>query len=159
MEMVALALHAVSVALLGEAERVAEQRFGAVGNVRRGIRARAGDAHERVLAWDLAVLGGGNELARPDDDQFEREAVVVAKAQPLGPPLRRVTAVRQPSLPKAERILRGDSELNEMDHARARATAGGIGKLEPGHQRSGRAALVAEVEVVGVGLIEVDRLL
>jgi hypothetical protein len=46
-----------------------------------------------------------------------------------------------------------------VDHARARAAASGPWELEPGQDRPGRAGLVAEVQVVGVGLVEVDGLL
>ena len=54
---------------------------------------------------------------------------------------------------------RGDRELEGVDVAEAGAAAGGAGELEPREDRAGRAGLVAEVEVVGVGGVEVDRLL
>ena len=46
-----------------------------------------------------------------------------------------------------------------MDHARAGPTRPGAGELEPGQDGSRRALLVAEVEVVRLGRVEVDRLL
>jgi hypothetical protein len=46
-----------------------------------------------------------------------------------------------------------------VDHARAGAASGGAGELEPGEDRAGRAGLVAEVQVVGVGRVEVHGLL
>jgi hypothetical protein len=46
-----------------------------------------------------------------------------------------------------------------VDHAVAGLAERRAGELEEGQDRAWRAALVAEVQVVDVGLIEVDRLL
>ncbi len=46
-----------------------------------------------------------------------------------------------------------------MNHARARPAGLDTGELEPCEDRAGRALLVAEVEVVGLRRVEVDRLL
>ena len=46
-----------------------------------------------------------------------------------------------------------------MDHPGAGTTGGRAGELEPGQDRARRAALIAEVQVVGLGCVEVDRLL
>ena len=49
--------------------------------------------------------------------------------------------------------------MHGVDHAVAGTAIRGARELEEGEDRAGRAALVAEVQVVDVGLIEVDRLL
>jgi hypothetical protein len=46
-----------------------------------------------------------------------------------------------------------------VDVAQARPALGDAGELEPSEDRAGRSLLVAEVQVVGVGRVEVDGLL
>ena len=61
--------------------------------------------------------------------------------------------------PEVERVLGGDAPLDGVDHAVAGPAGRRAGELEEGQDRARRAALVAEVQVVDVGLVEVDRLL
>src|SRR5438876_237118 len=58
-----------------------------------------------------------------------------------------------------ERLVRGGAQLDGVDHAVAGLAEGRAGELEEGQDRARGAALIAEVQVVDVRLIEVDRLL
>jgi hypothetical protein len=58
--------------------------------------------------------------------------------------------------PVLERIG-GDEEGGGVDHAGARPSWGGHGEGEEGEDRAGMAARVAEIEVIGAGIVEIDR--
>jgi hypothetical protein len=106
-------------------------------------------------AGTFGVHGAQRRVAVVGDHELEREAVRVGEAQ------RALAALgaRQTPGPEVQRGVRGHAELQHVDHPDAGAAAGGAGELEPREDRAGRAGLVAEVQVVGVGRVEVDGLL
>ncbi len=64
----------------------------------------------------------------------------------------------EPLLPPAERTRR-DREDGGADFAGAGPAADDVGEREIGHHRAGRAGLVAVVEVIDAGFVEIDGLL
>jgi hypothetical protein len=56
-------------------------------------------------------------------------------------------------------VLRGDGQLDQVDHPRAPSSGRRVPKLEPGEDRPRRPLLVAEIQVISVGSVEVDCLL
>jgi len=101
------------------------------------------------------VLGGQRRIAERGHDELQPEAVVVLESQRVAV----ADGAVEPLLPEVERGGGGDGELERVDLAHARAAARGAGELEPGEDRARRALLVAEVEVVRLGRVEVDGLL
>ena len=138
-----------------EAEHLGQHRLRHAGVL--AVRARAFERRDRVLGRDLGMLGAQRRLV--GDHQLEREAVVVLEAQARVAAGRRVVGAVEAIGPEVERRLRSDPELERVDHPEPGAPARGAGELEPGEDRSGRALLVAEVEVVRLGRVEVDGLL
>ena len=159
-EVALLAVEAVgAVAEVGEPELLGQQALVGADDARRGVGPRGLDPEDRMLGWDVRVLGPERRVAVIGDDEHEREAVIVVEPQPALLAHRLEPAGTQALLPERERVLGADAELDPVDHSRTGVAARRAGELEPGEDRPGRPALVAEVEVVGVRLVEVDRLL
>ncbi len=148
----------LTVAEVGEAERLGQQP--AVGVKSPGdVGAGALDAEDGVIGRHLRVLGAQRRVAVVCDHELQAEPVVVSEAQrPLGP-LALVSLRRQSAGPEVERVLGGDAELDGVDHAGSGPARPGAGELEPGQDRPGGALLIAEVQVVGIRGVEIDRLL
>ena len=118
------------------------------------------EAQQRVLGRDVGRVGGERGVVDGDREQLVAQALEVREGQRavLGA-LGGDVGVGQACGPEVERLVGRDAPLDGVDHAVAGLAEGRAGELEEGQDRAGRAALVAEVQVVDVGLIEVDRLL
>ena len=106
------------------------------------------------------MLGAQRRVAVPGDDELEAQPVVVLEATALA----RSAGWRYPlpasrAGPEVQSRLGSHAELERVDHPRARAPASRAGELEPGEDRARGALLVPEVQVVGLGRVEVDGLL
>ena len=154
------ALQAVAACRIGgeEAERVCQQLTIGL-EWPADVRPGAFDPGDRMLGRDLGVARLQRRVPGVGDDQLEAEAVVVGEAERAFAALTRIAALAEALLPELQRCLARDPELDRVDHARAGSARLRAGELEPGEDRPGRALLVAEVQVVGLGRVEVDRLL
>src|SRR3954447_2461840 len=96
-------------------------------------------------------------IAVRDGDQLEVEAVVIGEAKRvLRRALARVALAAEPLGPEVDRLRRWNPQLDQMDVPDPRPPRSRARELEPREDRTRRAGLVAEVEVVRLGLIEVD---
>ncbi len=119
------------------------------------------EAADGVLGVDAAV-GPGQASVALDLDQREAVAIGTGEMQALLAEgfvsLQAVDVVRgEPFRPERQRAL-GHGENGFADLARARAPASDIREREIGHHRAGRSDLVAIVEMIDVGSVEIHRL-
>ena len=140
----------------GEAERLEQRRARARG---RRVGAHAVEAEQRVLGRDVGGAGGERRVGGRQASNTWRRPSGSSKRQGVAVALRIDALVAQARGPEVERRRRADAPLDRVDHAVARAAERGAGELEEREDRAGRPGLVAEVQVVDVGLVEVDRLL
>jgi hypothetical protein len=125
----------------------------------RGERAHALEAEQRVLGWDVGRLGGERFIVRARDHQLVPEPLEVGERKPPVRRLGRDAVIGQAGGPERERVLGRDPPLDGVNHAVAGLSQGRARELEERQDRAGSAALVAEVQVVDIGLVEVDGLL
>ena len=148
----------LAVGELGEPECAGQQ--AAVGvRVPTDVGAGALDAEDRVLGRNLGVLGPQRRVAVVGDDELQAQAVVVREGQRPLPKLAGIALAGEPLGPELQRLRRRHAELNRVDHTRPGPAGTRARELEPGEDRSRRALLVGEVQVVRLGRIEVHGLL
>ena len=116
---------------------------------------------ERVLGRDVVGSRRQRRVVRVHDRELQAEAFGV------GEPQRAVATARvephpvdrEPLRPELKRLLRRHPPAQPVDHSRAGPSARRVGKLEERQDRSRGSPLVAVVQVVDVGRVEVDGLL
>jgi hypothetical protein len=143
-------------AVVAEAQRLQKRRAG-VGP--RRVGAHAVEAQQRVLGRHVGRAGGQRSVVGGHRVQLVAQALEVGEGQRVAVALGGDALVAQARRPEGERVGGGHAPLDGVDHPRAGVARRCAGELEEGQDRAGRAALVAEVQVVDVGLVEVDRLL
>jgi hypothetical protein len=142
---------------VGEADGL-EQRGARLGA--RRVGANAVEAEQGVLGRDVVGARGQRRVVDVRDQQLVTQALEVGEREDaVVGALGRDALVGQARGPEVERLVGGDAPLDGVDHAVAGLAPLRPGELEEGQDRARRAALVAEVEVIDVGLVEVDRLL
>ena len=159
-EVALLAVEAVlAVAEVGEAERVGQQLLLDVARRRRRrARPRCRGSRARPAPRGARRAAAGCRRRR-------RRARTAGRRSPRSAARCRV-ALGWRSRWRASRSAQKSSAASDATPswivwivAERRAARRRAGELEPGEDRAGRALLVAEVEVVGLGLVEVDGLL
>ena len=105
-------------------------------------------------------MGGAQRRITPiREDKLQAQPLEVLEHQRSGSAGAWVTLDPQAGRPEVQRVVVGHAKLDAVDHSGAGPPAGRPVEVEPREDRPGRADLVAEVQVVRVRLIEVDRLL
>ena len=105
----------------------------------------------RAASGASSTATASSSWRRPSKSRERQRAVFGALGGDVG--------IGQACCPEVERLLGRHAPLDGVDHAVAGLAEGRAGELEEGQDRARGAALVAEVQVVDVGLVEVDRLL
>ena len=129
------------------------------GEVGRGrVGADPGDAGDRVLRGDAGGDGRAvRAVLRPMDDELDAEALRVGRHEGPIRPVHGAPGVAEALGPEGERGLGGNAEEGAGDHPGAGATLLRPADLEEREDAPGAAGLVAEVQVVHVRRVEVDR--
>jgi hypothetical protein len=145
----------------GKAEHVGENRTG----LRRLLKQQrhAVEAADRVLRRNIAIAPAGLVLRAGNADQRQAHAVRIGErqhglAEALLQCLMRDALLDEAMGPVAQRPG-GDPERGLLGLADAAATGRGILPREEGQDGAGISGLVAIIEMIGAGIVEVHRLL
>ena len=123
------------------------------------VRADAVEALEGKLGRDVVRVGGQRLVLGVHDRKLEIEPFGVVEPDRIVAPFDFDALGGEALGPEGERVGAGHAPAQPVDHPGPGAPRGRVGEFEEGQDRPGRAALVAEVQVVDVRGVEVDRLL
>ena len=119
-----------------------------------GLQQGAAEGIGRLVDGEAGAVGG--DLEDLTVGVLEVDALEVAALVRAGDG---DAVVVEPALPPELLLGIGDAHSDVVDSADSPGAAGGLRPLEEGQEGAGGAGGVAEVEVVGVGHVEVDGLL
>src|SRR5580698_4695364 len=115
-----------------------------------------------MLLRHVCVTRWGDRRGVRMGDQFDLHAIWVGKCQDLfraveasSGPFSEYAFVAQAVLPVVQRTLR-DTEGGVSDLASSGVPTAGVWPREEGQNGAGRSSVIAEIEMVGTGIVEVD---
>jgi hypothetical protein len=117
------------------------------------------EALQRQLRRDLRAVGDERRVLDADHGQLVVEALGVGEVQALALAPRGDVIGGQPRLPEVERVGRGDSPDDPVDHPRTGPAGRRARVLEEGEVGARVTVLVGEEQVVDGRVVLVDRFL